>query len=333
MEKMNPEKISRDNQADKIIQFLDRIDAYEYFQNILKGEKQKPSFEDFESFLIRLNGIAREIPIKKRSFDGQNVQVGGLIGKVLMPRHEDKADLLKYAYDNIENIDEDEVKYLIPAVINAVHLFRDGNGRTSRVIYQSLEKHASKEEFERDMKLCLGENGRFDSPDISPDLIFPDLEKIVLEKHGWVLKDDEYPAGPGALAVGKGISAPEIRKLDKNHELYDIAKKCFDIYSHDILYMLSAIHIVLGDERIEKFFTDKYTFSKISPLKMMDDVTSDEWQKILNSYYELKKEHVKTIIDSFITPDQYKPLQQEGMNLKDYFIQEIQISYEKEQEG
>jgi hypothetical protein len=330
MEQMNTKKIFRDKQADKIIQFLDRINAYEYFQNLLKGEEQKPAFEDFENFLVRLNGIARDIPIKKRSEDGDGVRLSGLFDTALVPDHKDKIEILKYAYDNLEKINEEDLKYLVPAVINAVHLFKDGNGRTSRIIYQLLEKYSSKTDFEHNMKMGLGNYGRQDSPDINPGLIFSEVREIVLKKQGWQFSDNKWPIGPGSLSIGKGISGPDIRKLDKKHESYDIAKKCLDIYSIDNLYVLNAIHSVLGDEKIESFISDKYTVSKISPIRMIDQLTTDEWQKIIDSYFQLKKEHVETMIDSFVNPDNFKT--EEGSNLKDLFIERIQRDYERNKE-
>ena len=60
---------------------------------------------------------------------------------------------------------------------------------------------------------------------------------------------------------------------------------------------------------------------------MVDQLSSEQWQKILDSYYQLKKEHVKTIIDSFINPDNYKT--QERINIKDFFIEEIQRNFEQ----
>jgi hypothetical protein len=330
MEKMNPEKISRDNQADKIVRFLDRIDAYEYFQNILKGEEQKPSFEDFENFLVRLNGIARNIPVKERSADGDGVRLSGIFDTVLMPGHKDKIEILKYAYDNLEKVDKDDLKYLVPAIINAVHLFSDGNGRTSRIIYQLLKRYSSKTNFEHNMKIGLGNYGRYNLPDINPGPIFSEVQEIVLKKKGWQFNEDKRPIGPGSLSTGKGISGPDIAKLDKNHESYNIAKKCLDIYSIDGLYVLSAIHSVLGDEKIESFFTDKYTVCKISPLQMIDQLKKDEWQKIIDSYFQLKKEHIETIVDLFIAPDNFET--REGTNLKDLFIERIHKNYERNKE-
>jgi hypothetical protein len=247
-----------------------------------------------------------------------------------VPDHKDKIEILKYAYDNLEKVDKDDLKYLLPAVINAVHLFKDGNGRTSRIIHQLLEKYSSKTDFEHNMKIGLGNYGRQDSLDINPEPIFTEVREIVLKKRGWQFSDNKWPIGPGSLSIGKGISGPDILKLDKNHESYDIAKKCLDIYSVDGLYVLNAIHSVLGDDRIEKFITDDYTVSKISPLRMIDQLKKDEWQKIIDSYFQLKKEHVETIIDSFVTPDNFET--KEGTNLKDLFIERIHKNYERNKE-
>jgi hypothetical protein len=319
--------ISRPERADKIYKFLDRINAYEYIQDVMGGQEEKPSFEDFKNFLIRINGIARDISIKQRSFDGNEVQLTGFVDTVLVPKHEDKETLLKYVYDNLEKVKKGEEKYLIPVVINALHFFNDGNGRTSRVMYQLLEKHDSKEKFEREMKLALGEDGRWDCPDVSPGLIWADVEKIILEKYGWNFGEKDYP--PVSLGgITAGIAAVEFNKIDKNHPSYDLAKKCFDISKDDIFYILTAIHGVLGEEVIN-LLTDKLEVKRISPIKLVDKLTQEQWQNILDSYYKLKEEHVKIIIDSFLAPDKFKSYHNKDTNLKDYFIEQVKKNHEK----
>ena len=94
----------------------------------------------------------------------------GFVETVQVPKHEDKEELLKYAYDSLDDVGKEDIKYLIPAVINALHLFNDGNGRSSRILYQLLETYGSNEEFKNKLKISLGEYGRYDSPDISPEL-------------------------------------------------------------------------------------------------------------------------------------------------------------------
>lgn len=327
--RINGNNDSRSERAEKVAGLIDRIDAYEYAQSMLEGKIEKPSFEEFENFLIRINGIARDIPIKERALDGKDVKLSGFIGDALVPRHEDKEGLLKYAYDNSGRIDRDDVKYLIPAVINAVHFFADGNGRTSRVVYKLLEKHDSNEDFERELKAALEKYGRFDCPDINPSLIDTDIKKIILKRKGWDFKDNKYPP-TGLGRIQRGIASGEISRLDTAHPSFEMAIKCFDIYKADAFYVLTAIHAVLGDEKIAELM-GRYGnngIERISPLKMMDGVTSDEWQRIMDSYYDLKKEHVKVLIDSFIDPDSFRSYHCKDENLKDYFIQRIKTNHE-----
>ena len=92
--------------------------------------------------------------------------------------------------------------------------------------------------------------------------------------------------------------------------------------------MLTAINSVLGDSKIADLFTDKYKVKRISPLKMLEQLSPVQWQGILDFYYQLKKEHVKIIIDSFKKPDDFKG-SPDGKNLKDYFIERIKDNYEK----
>lgn len=318
---------SRFERAKKVYEFLDRINAYEYTQDIMKSKKEKPPFENFKNLLVRINGIAREIPIEQRSFDGENVRLTSSVDTVFVPKHEDKEFLLKYAYDNLEKIKEGEEKYLISVVINAVHFFNDGNGRTSRIMYQLMEKHNSKEEFKSKIKLALGKDGRWDCPDVSPGIILQDIETIILEKYESKFRNEEYP-NVSLSSVNVGLATVEIKELDENHPSYVFAKKCLDIARNDSRYIMIAMFSVLGGEKIISMFTDKYGVKIISPIKMIKYLDSDQWQKILDFYYQLKKEHVKIIIDSFIESNKFKSLyHNKETNLKDYFIEEVERDY------
>ena len=125
LERPKDSKEFREQQAERMITFLDRIHAYEYTQELLSkihvgdNEGEKFSFEDFRNFLIRINGIARDIPIKKRKPDGYGVLLSGFVGEVLVPKHEDKENLLEYAYSKIGYLkNSGDEAYMLPAVIN-----------------------------------------------------------------------------------------------------------------------------------------------------------------------------------------------------------------------
>src|SRR4030042_6451575 len=182
----------RADRAEKAIEFLDRADCFEFTKDLM-NDKTEMNFEQFKDFLIRINGIVRNIPIKKRYIDGQNVQLTGFVENALVPKHEDKEELLKYAFEFLKDIKKEDWKYLMQAVINAVHLFKDGNGRTSRTIYQLFKNYGSKEQFQTELRKALGGLGRYDTPDISPRFGKHYLVKFILEKNGWEIKEWMIP--------------------------------------------------------------------------------------------------------------------------------------------
>ena len=170
------EKELREKQADKIIDFLNKIHAFEYTQKLLHDPelKNELSFENFKEFLIRINGIARDIPISGRSTDGNTVYLSGF-DEALVPMHEQKEEILEDAFDSLDKIQPGDEAYMLPAVINAVHLFADGNGRTSRIMHTLLQSK-NEEEFERNLRLAVGYEGRYNTSDINPGLVRVDIE-------------------------------------------------------------------------------------------------------------------------------------------------------------
>lgn len=109
--------------------------------------------QDWASFggtLKEINSITRNLNPVEHTFDGKYV-VAGTIGGSFPPDQEDKIALLDTlitaAQQHIErqrqdNVDPqtilNEVAVSIPAVVNKLHLFADGNGRTSRLLRMVL---------------------------------------------------------------------------------------------------------------------------------------------------------------------------------------------------
>lgn len=89
MSEKTPE--NRDVQAENLLEILDRSGAYELCQELLESESliNKMSFDDFEAALQRINGVARDIPIKERRFDGENVYLKGWVDETQVVRHAD----------------------------------------------------------------------------------------------------------------------------------------------------------------------------------------------------------------------------------------------------
>ena len=313
----------REKQAEKIVDFLNRIGAYEYVQQLRLEPEKRPSFEEFRDFLIRINGILRDIPIVDRKTDGTTVQLVGF-DQALMPKHEDKEKILEESYDALDKINPADDAYLIPAVINAVHLFSDGNGRTSRVVHTLLSAK-SKEEFERDLPTSVSLDARFEVQNINPGLISVDVDKVVLMKHGI-----KYQEGDSFLPI-----FPEGFAL-----LFATAENVTNIKAKQFMYFCSIdqpyCFVAARDFLEENGLTDKVLLKMpegvaFSPAKMEKELKDSDWDEIIERYYKLKKEHIEVIINSFIEPHSFKNL--DGtMDLKDFFKKEIEFELAKYQD-
>ncbi|MFA6445968.1 MAG: hypothetical protein WCW14_01830 [Candidatus Paceibacterota bacterium] len=313
----------RIQQTEKIVDFLNKIGAYKYVQKILSNpeEKREVSFEEFRDFVVRLNGIARDVPIVKRSADGDGVYLSGF-DEVQVPNHKDKEDILKDAYNSLGKIPSGDEAYLIPAVVNAVHLFADGNGRTSRILHTLLTKFVSVEDFNNNLRLAVGENGRLETEDINPGIVSTDIDKIVLLRHGFKFENEQdwspiFPDGFCMLFV-----RTEKVTSKKAQEFVNLFKAdqsdCFIAASE---YLKEKGVLLQNVVRLDDGMA-------LSPLKMEQSLSEEDWAEIMKRYYSLKKEHVEILIDSFVEPDKYKTMDG-SMNLRNYFIKEIQTKLEK----
>ena len=310
----------RFERGERIVNFLNKINAYDCINDIFDRKKEKPSFDEFKNFLIRINGIAREIPIKKRSFDGREMEISGFLGTdTLFPKFEDKEDLLRYAYDSLLTANRDDLKYSLPTIINAIHYFEDGNGRTSRTMYQLFENHSSNQDMLDSLGKALSEDGRFDTPDINPGLIVEEIQKIIFRKHDLQVEDN---GEPNFREIFRRVVSLEFEKIEESHKnikyIKDLKSKLFA----DASYLKTALCEVLGKD-INEILTQKYGNNDISPLKMAEILSEAQWQEIFEKYYALKKEYVKILIDVFAKPENYKSSEDSNISVKDLFIQKI----------
>jgi len=330
------EKQLRTEQTEKVIEFLDRTNAFEYFKKLLSGiDSEKPDFEEFKDFIVRINGILRDIPIAERITDGKDVHLSGLWENVEVLRHEDKEEVLKYAFEKASTVEKEDLKYLLPAIINATHLFVDGNGRTSRTMHLLLRDFSSKEEFEAEMRKALTEDGRYDSNDINPGLVRLDLMHEVLKKHGWQF-DVQHPNGRLNVLGDTvwGLATIELEDLDKTHPSYNNAKKLSKYCFGNAGYVLTAINETLGDEGVENVVSEwgHEKVKRISLKKMLETLSPEQWTKMLDDYDRLLKEQTEALVDMFSEPDEFKVSNGGGETLRDYFIKKIE-AVRKENEG
>ncbi len=313
----NTEDDVRAKTSEKITSFLEKTNAYEKIESILDQHKEKINFEEFMGLIVRLNGIIRDIPIHERSIDGERVQVEGWIDSYIPPRQSDKEGLLKKAYESSSHVDDEDVKYLIPAVINAVHLFLDGNGRTARLLHQILKKHDSKNNFLDDIKKAMDKDGRYETFNINPGLIAARINDILLARHGWT--SDHNRLG----VFRSGLLTLELDKMDKEKPKYPLIKELVTASKQDAFYVVTAIHEISSPEQAQQIVSKKYR-DGISLEKMEEVLSEEELKEILERFWELKKEYVDILIDIFVKPDEYKTTNDEKeIRVKDLFINKI----------
>jgi hypothetical protein len=102
--------------------------------------------ESFGNVLLNVNSTARGLSPEEHDFDGKGVQAG-TIGGSIPPDQEDKITLLgelmtatqQHITAETEKGEDpqtimSELAVAIPTVVNKLHLFADGNGRTSRML-------------------------------------------------------------------------------------------------------------------------------------------------------------------------------------------------------
>lgn len=145
----------------------------------------------FGNILVGVNAAARGISIEAHGFDGDGVQAGTAGGSI-PPDQEDKVmlldELLQGSQEHVRlqlEKDEDpqtimhEVAMVVPVVINKLHLFGDGNGRTSRF-----------------MRMVFRDG----------DQLSPEKTELLISKDG-TEKYDTTPAGPAERALLPAIRA------------------------------------------------------------------------------------------------------------------------------
>jgi hypothetical protein len=316
----------RDQQAEKIVNFLTKIGAHEYAQKLLSHPEEKNdfTFEKFKDFLVRINGIARDISISERKADGETVYLSGF-DEALVPQHADKESILQDAYSALYKVSSGDSAYMLPAVINAVHLFADGNGRTSRIMHTLLEKDQSAEDFTKKLRRAVEQDGRRTSEDINPAIVRTDVDKIILTRHGTRFENEKdwspvFPDSFGLLfASSEGVISPA-------------TKKFMEIRRTDQPYCFIAAQEYLQEQnKLSENVREVQGGIALSPAQMDRNLTETDWDEIMKRYYALKKEHVEILIDAFVQPDVYKNLDG-SMNLKDYFIDQIRKRLQENQE-
>lgn len=309
----------RKSGAERLITFFDKTDFFEKIQKLLTADNLKDvfSFEEFRDAIIRINGILRDIPIHDRDADGEHAALGSNFSDIIyrLPLQHDKEDLLLQTYEALPDIQKEDLQYFIPLMITGIHLFNDGNGRTSRVFHVLLKNLISKEDFYFELNKALDINGRNNTMDINSTSINTYLKNCILKKYGL----DEWDLLPTMSKhdIESDIDFTLEIKNYKNESADDFFETC---QSDSKLALISALEFLKDkDALLNQCLEQKKSGKKYISIKLMDTFLSkDDWKNILTNYFILKKEMCALLIDMFVNPREYMVDSQ--TTLKEEFI-------------
>lgn len=133
----------------RIEDFLERVIGNENINNpdFFIDLLEKIDYNQFISYLERINGIVKEIPTKDReAFKNGSGIVNTFMmestPEIIPPRKEKRVEIMKEVFDKLKELassDREDKKEIISRLIfNSIiylHPFADGNGRTARTLY------------------------------------------------------------------------------------------------------------------------------------------------------------------------------------------------------
>lgn len=321
------DELSRDEQSEKVIRFMEKLHAPEIFasEETKREYIQNLTFDEFKNLLMATNSMLRDIPVSQRSLDGENVYLKAGVFKIddeyVPPQHEDKEELLHEMFDDIEKMNQNgrsmqDIALLTSASINAIHLFNDGNGRTSRLLYVLLkDDYTNSEEENGHLTEVLGEDGR-DIVDINPGLIAKDIDLYVAKQIGLDPSDPSRPVGfwgkSNDSITKKQIDEIFSKKNDLSDENKSFVKSIVNSdegksYAHGFFAFYKFLKDNDTVDKYKKTFyrDDKIFLSRVLTEPIIEDLRDEDAERIKKNYWNIKKMYVREMMNSIVKPDEY----------------------------
>lgn len=320
-----------ENSSAQVLRFLGKIHADEAFCDPQHTREyiDDLEFDSFKDLLLSTNALIRGIPITERSADGENVYLtGGYVdNEDIPPKFEDKEGLLLETFQAIKRMNNGEAPFenvaiLLGACINAIHLFNDANGRTSRLAYSLVKDgYRGTQEDNEHINAILGKYGR-QIIDINPGIIKSELNAKIFEH-----LTGANPMDPLIPTYFWGNAGRYKKELQEALSVRD------DISSSDREFL---VKITCSDEgkqlqhgflAVAKALSSKgklldhvKTFEEDgkparSPLligEAIAELDSSDIAEIREAYWAIKKMYVEFLIGSIETPEEFTTVDREG---------------------
>lgn len=342
-----------------VLKYLDRIHA----QEVLKDDEKffewfkNLTFDQFKRHLVDFNGMLRDLPPGKRSFDApETEQVGGEVQgtEYLPPAPQDKENLLREAFEASKHIkNRKDIALLEYLSVQVVHPFLDGNGRTGRLIYRLLSGEfnsplaedpeikalivhgTGEEETESPGRKKMAEKlkpvdeiNRYVSREMARDLFGNEFA----EKHGFIYSGLQSGAVGAPSRIG-----PELREKVEA-VLGEWSGKNFmfrDLMLLDMLQRKGLLgeYVKSGRQIAESQQIDTDDRGKVyanyDGEKIVDELTDDDASKLIERHREFKQAFVRKMISMIAEPEKYET--SDGRPIKDSFYAKEQVDLTNEE--
>lgn len=251
--------------------------------------------EELGTFLKEINAVVRG-ETQSKGFDGKGVQAG-TIGSSVPPDHEDKEPLLEYALREIQNTISTNTlstkealrsaAVVLPTVVNKLHLFADGNGRTSRILRLFIRDGY----YDQGVDYAITKEGfnRYDATLASPIDVATAIKLREVYKTSRVNISDDLFAKEEPTYV-----EDMVEELKSNKNLDSKTIKCWEDsinFSETVRLFAKGYRFGSSDDKgnVNVSFRELFSLFGEKP---------DLQQDFLKIYREVRKERVRILIDA-----------------------------------
>lgn len=259
--------------------------------------------EAFMNLIQGINGVLRGKRSKDWKLDWEHVDLVGFAETVLFPPIEKKTLLLDELHATMKRMtdtgrDLEDIATLVSSALVAIHPFGDGNGRTSRLIYEVIA-HGTQKGWRERLKELLSEDGRNLHDTAPPAAATNQLKDLVMERAGatGIMVDDKPVDVLWTERPPSKIEFPKGTDLQR-------ATLFIDAYKHDERLAFAAVLNHLQTKgTLNEFLRDFPQHQVINLDTLLPTLTSQDIESILETYGELKANQVRLLMDSIEHPE------------------------------
>ena len=331
-QRLSNQDYQREEQAEKVLQFLDSIEA----DKVFKDDKSKLEFlknitvDEFLNLLVKVNNILRGKEFRGNMPDGDAVMLtGGIDSEVNFPKQEEKLILFKEMFDCIRQMtDLKEISTLITGTITGTHLFKDANGRSSRLFYYLMsENYSAGDEQRKDISDLLGGEGRY-KVDIHPGLIDREIGKVIQSEEGFNADEHVVPVslnfGDSDYDFGDDVSNEDKHTIERIFDSHSDRWAAYAVYS--FLYNKGIL-----EDYLLKFYDEKtgeIKRTRIDKVKLSRDIAPEDIKEITDRYNKLNINRIRKFIDIVASePKKYPMPDGSPGTIKEKFFERIKVDY------